>query len=225
MCSIDPTTRRMRRDGKRGATNPGEFFEMLTPTQREAIMPGWAKDVREAGMPWERLMRGDGQWLTSRKAVREAMGPERFDALQAVGGALRTPQWATQDVSRSGGKWRRSEALLTPHAEVPEVGTFLARVRATDGVGTDARELHYLLRRYVNGEPLRRPSDLDAYLNAVLQDAEATVEPHGPRYRIYSARLRRVAILEANGRRVTAFPRDDALILPEAPWTIADLTT
>lgn len=67
MCSLTPTTRRMRKDGKRGATDVASFMERLPQAKRERLAPRWAQDLRAAGVPWERLLRPDGKWLISRE--------------------------------------------------------------------------------------------------------------------------------------------------------------
>lgn len=141
---------------------------------------------------------------------------------------MREPRWATLDLSLTGGKWRWNEALLAPHAQVPEVAEFLARTRASAGKGVDAREQHYVLRRYGLGWALRAPADLDNALAHVLADQEAGVtrDPQGgSRYRVYSKRLERVAVVEADGRRVTVFPPDPQYLerVGEPTWTIGSL--
>jgi hypothetical protein len=73
-CSLTPTTRKMRADGKRGERDLGEFMDRLSEKQRERIAPKWAQALRAEGVAWSAMMRPDGRWLDSEAAVRGRLG-------------------------------------------------------------------------------------------------------------------------------------------------------
>lgn len=64
----------MRKDGKRGERDLGEFMDQLSPTQRERIAPRWAQELRAEGVEWSAMLRPDGRWLDSEAAVRGRLG-------------------------------------------------------------------------------------------------------------------------------------------------------
>lgn len=65
MCSITPTTRRMRRDGVRGATDLPAFLGAAPTATLREMVPAWARAANARGVPWARMVRADGRWLIS----------------------------------------------------------------------------------------------------------------------------------------------------------------
>jgi hypothetical protein len=228
LCSLTPTTRMMRKDGKRGATSLDDFLARVSPEMRERLSPRWAQDLMALGVSAEALKRADGLWFASREAVLEQMGAERFAAAQAIGRARREPAWAVQDLSLFGAKWRRTRAALESHREHAEVAAFLRRVDQAGGRRVDSRELHYLQRRYIDGEPLRDAAGLDRWAAEALSDPLAGVHHRGERarYHVYSSALNRLVVIDPSGGMVTAFsPVDWGALerLGGVRWTLAEL--
>lgn len=77
MCSLTPTTRAMRSDGKRGAVDLTGFLAAANSATLERMVPDWARAARAAGTPWSALLRPDGAWLMSLEEARAAgvVGP------------------------------------------------------------------------------------------------------------------------------------------------------
>lgn len=226
MCLLTPTTRRMRKDGKRGSTDVAQFMERLPEATRERLVPRWAQDLRALGVPLERLQRPDGNWLISQEEARALMGGERFAAAQAIGNALREPRWGTVSLPRSAQREYLELALMRPEDPAAQ------RVRrAIDaGESVPSLEAHYLKRLIKDGEALTSPADLDRSLTGVLRDpgSEIYEQRSGQmvRFAVYQPSSRRVAVIAASGRRVTSYTLYDHSN-PDEPgpqkWTLAQL--
>jgi len=91
MCSLTPTTRRMRKDGVRGSVDFGDFADRLRPEQRAALVPAWAEQARAAGVPWAELLRADGFGLKMRGEARAAGVVAGMDASGAGAVAAVSP--------------------------------------------------------------------------------------------------------------------------------------
>jgi hypothetical protein len=63
MCSLLPTTRRMRRDGQRGSADVGAFLDKLNPKMRAEIVPKWALEAHAAGTPWTAMLDPATGWF------------------------------------------------------------------------------------------------------------------------------------------------------------------
>lgn len=228
MCLLIPTTRRMRKDGKRGSTDVAQFMERLPEATRERLVPRWAQDLRALGMPLEALQRPDGQWLMGKAEAMAQLGEERFAAAKAIGNALREPQWRANRVSLAGRMWSETERDLAGAAGIREVDDLIADARAAGGREVDSRRLHYIKRRYIDGWDLRGPEDLDRAFADTVNASDTLVyrlPGKNSRYHLYSARLNRLAVIDPSGRRVSIHTPREGVIekLGDHKWARAAL--
>lgn len=63
LCSLTPTTRKMRKDGVRGPADFPAFIDQLNAAQRWDIIPALAREAHAKGTPWAELLDGEGRWL------------------------------------------------------------------------------------------------------------------------------------------------------------------
>jgi hypothetical protein len=215
MCSLSPTTRAMRKDGKRGATSLEDFLARVSPEMRERLAPRWAQDLLALGVPAQTLTRADGLWFVTRAEAEAAMGAERFAAQQAIGRALREGDWGQPLVKKGSSMGRETIALLRDHQEDPVCRELLATIEGQEGrARVPGRELHYVRRRYLDRESLAKPADLDPRFSALIDSVATQVREvrsgEVRRWVLYSPQSRDVAFVDDSGRRVTSYRlRDD----------------
>ena len=130
--------------------------------------------------------------------------------------------WGAKNLNRNK---RRTDALvadLESMAHEPEVADLLERIRR-DPACVDSRELHYIQRRYQDGEALSSADEMDALYRRILSDQEARLyRKGGVRYQVRSPREGWNAIFDPDGTRVSLYPdlEDD---FGEMLWTLNDL--
>lgn len=154
--------------------------------------------------------------------MSEARQPERQAARAALIQARDVGAWGTKNLTRNRKRTIELVAELEPLKHEPEVVNLLDRIRR-DPTRIDSRELHYIQRRYQDGEYFRDMGDMDARYGRVLSDPNALVyRVGGQRYQVRSPSEGWICICEADGTRVSLYPDlDDDFGAPL--WTLSDL--
>lgn len=128
-----------------------------------------------------------------------------IQAAEALVKALATPEWPENRLKPNGKMTRQTLAALQAYAGISEVRDYLADL-ALNRYRTNSRQWHYFRYKYLFGDNLGSPSELDQRFTAVLQDSTAQIYQPGVRYIVYSPQEDRLAILESDGRRVSVSP-------------------
>lgn len=169
MCSLTPTTRTMRKDGKRGEVDLPAFLDRVSPAMRAQMVPAWALEAHANGTPWSELLRPDGRWLMT-QAQAQAKGvvaqpagrlPEPVSA--ALTADQRTPQRPPVAAILRPGAAYHAAAAGGPHAGM------LARYREVPSPMIN-RAIRSLNRRI--GEHTAKIADPDAFLPAGVHPRE-----------------------------------------------------
>lgn len=108
--------------------------------------------------------------------------------------------------------------------KVPEVAAFLDALKVS-GYRVNALEWHYFKYKYQYSDDLPSAQALNDRFDRVLRDADARVLKRGERLKVFSMIEGRLAIIDAEGRRITVY-RPDETIDPDwenASWSIQDL--
>ena len=165
---------------------------------------------------------GTPEDVVSSLAMAEAQRQSKQEAREALIKARDVGVRGTKNLNRNK---RRTDALvadLEPMAHEPEVASLLERIRR-DPACVDSRELHYIQRRYQDGEALSSADEMDALYRRILSDQEARLyRKGGVRYQVRSLREGWNAIFDPDGTRVSLYPDlDDDF--GEMLWTLNDL--
>lgn len=224
MCGLTPVTRPNR---EQGARDPGELLGVLSDREKARIAPRWARDLNGLGIDWKRMIDPATGWFARRKDIAARMGEDRLQAMQALGRALDVPEWGRPRIGR--GRMRRETMdVLMQHRSDPVVAKALRQAERDGRV--DGLVLHYVRRRYQDGEPLSGPEDLNRRFERLLQGSGHRIYRQalggGTRFAIYSEETGWVAVVDASGRRVTAFiidPDSNPGDLGEPLWLIGEL--
>lgn len=78
MCLLIPRVTPVKQKGK-GSYQ--DFIEKSTDAEQKKLLPQWAQRLRAHGVPTGDLVRADGLWSMSKKAMVNKLGKQRFDAL------------------------------------------------------------------------------------------------------------------------------------------------
>ena len=251
MCTLVP---RVRPVPERGDVDLGSFIEAMGPTRARQILPGWARRLHAIGMPLNSMLRQDGMWLASKSEVRDRIGENRHQALQALGIALDQGLWKQTIIGGKPKNMRINKSMarnnlrefdrmrlnagdadnLLAVQEVAEMVGILrraARAPRSQYPRVESGYWHYWRRRYIEGETLRNPSDMQNWVRSILRDPHAQVmreRGDDADYAVYSERERRVVIIQPDGRIVTTYfvyPETDPTARWGHPlWTIHALT-
>lgn len=220
MCSLIPVT---QANPQRGATGYDDLVALVPAATASKLVPKWAQAAGRLGVPLDRLMRTDGMGFMALKDAESRWGKDRWAAISALGTAAQVREWPRLKLRLTQAQWRDRRAALAKLDE-PEVQAYLRRVERSGGKGIDSRQHHYIVRRYLDREPLGSPEDLDILYEATFKAPDAAVYKSTTRYTLYSSEQALVSIAEANGQRVTGF-RANAAFTPngEQLWTLSDL--
>lgn len=127
-----------------------------------------------------------------------------IQAAEALVKALTIPDWGMRKI-QAGKMTQRTLNQFNSCQHIPEVKQLIDDIinkRPIDGL-----TLHYLKRRYVENEKIRKPDDLNIWFSNVLQDKKAIVFKKNPggRYIVHSKKFSLLAVFEENGQRVSVY--------------------
>ncbi len=146
-----------------------------------------------------------------------------IQAAEALVKALTVPDWGTKTF-QSGKMTRKLEAGLLPYASIPEVKQVLEAIQTKQPI--DGRLSHYVKRRFLEKEAMDTPDDLDRWFENVMSDRKSQVIKPNPgsnsRYLIYSDQYHLLAVIEQDGKRVSAHDHD-GIDLGEVWCLLSDL--
>lgn len=221
MCLLIPRTTPIKQKGDR---NYADFIRNTSEERRDQLLPKWTKNLMALGTPLDKLLRSDGLGLVTRESLKQRLGDEKFNALDALGKALADKKWPENKLKLKMPQTRESLAALEANSQVPEVKAFLAKLEQT-GHRIGSREWHYFRYKYYFGDELKSPNDLDRRFDAVLGDKNAMIYKPGERYAIYSPTEGRVAYVHPSGGRVSVYQPNKADLekLGDPLWTIHSL--
>ena len=237
MCTIVP---RVRPIPQTGEVDYESWVSGLSPETRRQVLPRWAARMQSLGMPLKQLLRDDGLGLIPRKQLDQQFGSERAMLLDTLSKALVSRRWTgTQRLRPHNKLTNELVASLTEdwetsqHPDVkPVVQSIREGQRRNRRIEIDARELHYIKRRYGDGQALRGRVDLDLVIEAGIRDPDTRI--YGPigegrRIKMYSPAYDQIIIIGPDGSRITVYPTElteqghDPDYLGELAWTMSDL--
>lgn len=136
--------------------------------------------------------------------VRRSGDLAMIQAAEALVKALTIPDWGMRKI-QAGKMTQRTLNQFNSYQHIPEVKQLIDDIinkRPIDGL-----TLHYLKRRYVENEKIRKPDDLNIWFSNVLQDKKAIVfkKKTGGRYIVHSKKFSLLAVFEENGQRVSVY--------------------
>lgn len=217
MCLIIPRVTPIQ---QKGSKNYAEFIKNSPPVRRDQLLPNWVKSLNTLGMPLDKLVNGNG--LMTRAALKEQLGEDKFNAVNALAHASSNKDYGTKNLTRHKSKTAKMLDSLEPLRDQPEVDRFVHQV-LENPKHVDSRMQHYIQRRYIErlwDQPL--PA-FDKLFAKTVSDLGATIHrKDGKRYQIRSTSTGWIAIIEPNGQRVSLFP-DNADDLGESLWTLRSL--
>ncbi len=128
---------------------------------------------------------------------------------EALVKALTVPDWGIRTF-KAGKMTRKLESGLLPYASIPEVQQVLVAIQTKQPI--DGRLSHYVKRRFLEKEAMSTPDDLDRWFEKVMSDRKAQVLKPNPgpnsRYLVYSEQHHLLAVIEKDGKRVSAHDHD-----------------
>ncbi len=132
-----------------------------------------------------------------------------IQAAEALVKALTTPDWGMNKF-QAGKMTRKLEAGLIPYAAIPEVQQVLDAIKNKQPL--DSQIIHYVKRKFLEQETMNAPSDLNRWFEKVLSDPDTKLMVPDPnpnsRYVLYSEQHHLLAVVERDGRRVSAHDHD-----------------
>ncbi len=164
MCLLVPRVLPIQR---KGSASYSEFIENASPDQQAQLLPKWAQNLRELGVPVQDMVRDDGLWTNSRKAFVTKMGEQRFKVASVLGRVLTEKKWMDINPKTHKKKLKQTINKLSAFAGRKEVKTFLNKLEKGEPVGS--LDYHYLYRRYADGENFKSKQDYVSFIDDIVR--------------------------------------------------------
>lgn len=211
MCLLIPRVTRIQ---FAGSNNYADFLRNATPERRAQLLPKWAQQWTDFGIPLEKILREDGLGLITRENVKDRIKEKEFDALNVLATAKANKDWGSRKF-KTGNMTRRTLAAFAPFKQIAEVRSLLDDIDA--GKPIDGLRLKYLTRKYPEGERIQSPQQIDAWFDAVLSDLGATIRERvdkKSRYAVHSEQHGLLAIIDPDGQRISVYSHDGNSLNP-----------
>ncbi|SMF96377.1 hypothetical protein SAMN02949497_3773 [Methylomagnum ishizawai] len=141
--------------------------------------------------------------------------------------ALLEPAWPELQIKRGARLSRETLDALHAHRHIAEVQGFLERLEVS-GYRINSRLWHYFRYKYLFGDSLLSPAELDSRFERVLRDGAAEIHRRGgQRYVVISHMEKRLAIVDATGLRISVYhyTEQDLTLYGEPSWQLRELIT
>jgi hypothetical protein len=152
---------------------------------------------------------------------------EELKARLALISALTKPMWPELQIKRGARLSRETLEALHSHRHIAEVQSFLERLEASS-YRIHSRLWHYFRYKYLFGDGLASPAELDKRFEQVLRDGEAEIHCRdGQRYVVISRIENRLAIIDEAGLRISVYQysEQDLTLYGEPLWKLRELIT